>query len=173
MVRAASPLWAKTDREMSHDSRKMSILRAYVMVASAMPYWLLKSDPETYSWDDLVRDKETDWTGVRNFQARNNLRAMKVGDKAFVYHSQDDKEIVGIADIIETAKPDPTAEEGDWSSVRIKARAVCGRPLGLEEIRNTPGLNTMVLVTNSRLSVQPVTEAQWNAILKYTKTMLS
>lgn len=138
-----------------------------------MAYWLLKSDPDTYSWDDLVRDKQTDWTGIRNFQARNNLRAMKVGDRAFIYHSQDDKDIVGLAEIIEAAKPDPTAEEGDWSSVKIKALGSCGRPLGLEEIRNTPGLNTMVLVSNSRLSVQLVTEAQWNAILKYTKTSLS
>lgn len=138
-----------------------------------MSYWLLKSDPDTYSWDDLVRDKETDWTGVRNFQARNNLRAMKVGDRAFIYHSQEDKDIVGVAEIVEVAKPDPTAEEGDWVAVRIKALAPCGRSLGLEEIRNTPGLTTMVLVANSRLSVQPVSEAQWNAILKYTKTTLS
>ncbi len=149
-----------------------------------MPYWLLKSDPDTYSWDDLVRDKETDWTGIRNFQARNNLRAMKVGDRAFIYHSQNDKDIVGVAEITEAAKPDPQAELGNmdtstknelssWVSVRIKALVPCGRPLGLEEIRNTPGLATMVLVANSRLSVQPVTEAQWNAILKYTKTSLS
>lgn len=98
---------------------------------------------------------------------------MKVGDRAFIYHSQNDKDIVGVAEITEVAKPDVTAEEGDWVSVRIKALIACSRSLGLEEIRNTPGLTTMVLVTNSRLSVQPVTEAQWNAILKYTKTTLS
>lgn len=120
-----------------------------------------------------MRDKETDWTGIRNFQARNNLRLMKVGDRAFIYHSQEDKDIVGIAEITQAAKPDTTAEEGDWVSVRIKALVPCGRSLGLEEIRNTPGLGTMVLVANSRLSVQPVTEAQWNAILKYTKTSFS
>jgi predicted RNA-binding protein with PUA-like domain len=138
-----------------------------------MAYWLIKSDPDTYSWDDLVRDKETDWTGIRNFQARNNLRLMKKGDLAFVYHSQEDKEIVGVAEIIEAAKPDPTAEDGDWVSVRIRAVIPCGRAIGLEEIRNTPGLGTMALVTHSRLSVQPVTEAQWNALLKYTKTTIS
>lgn len=138
-----------------------------------MAYWLLKTDPETYSWDTLVKDKETAWTGVRNFQARNNLRLMKPGDLAFIYHSQDDKDIVGVAEITAAAKPDPTAEEGDWVSVRIKALKPCGRSLSLEEIRNTPGLTTMPLITHSRLSVQPVTEAQWQAILKYTKTTLS
>ena len=135
-----------------------------------MAYWLLKSDPETYSWEDLVKDKETDWDGIRNFQARNNLKLMKKGDKAFVYHSQDDKQIVGVAEITGEAKPDKTAEEGGWVSVRIKALVECGRPLSLEEIRNTPGLTNMVLVANSRLSVQPVTDAEWNAILRYTKT---
>ncbi len=138
-----------------------------------MAYWLLKSDPDTYSWQDLVKDKETDWTGIRNFQARNNLRLMKKGDLAFVYHSQDDKEIVGVAEILEPAKPDSTAEEGDWVSVRIQARTACGRTINLDEIKNTPGLGTMVLVTNSRLSVQPVTAAEWNALLKYTKTSLT
>lgn len=138
-----------------------------------MAYWLLKSDPGTYSWDDLVRDKETDWTGIRNFQARNNLKAMRVGDRAFIYHSQEDKDIVGVVEVTQAAKPDPTAEDGDWVSVRIRTLAPCGRSLGLEEIRNTPGLGAMVLVTHSRLSVQPVTEAEWMAILKYTKTALS
>lgn len=138
-----------------------------------MPYWLLKSDPGTYSWEDLVKEQETDWSGVRNFQARNNLRAMQVGDRAFIYHSQEDKDIVGIVEIIEAAKPDKTATEGDWVSVRIRVVAPCGRTLGLEEIRNTPGLNTMELVTHARLSVQGVSEAQWKAILKYTKTSVS
>ena len=138
-----------------------------------MAYWLLKSDPDTYSWSDLVKEKETDWTGIRNFQARNNLRAMQKGDLAFIYHSQEDKDIVGIVEVTETAKPDKTATEGDWVSVRVRAVVPCGRSLGLEEVRNTPGLNTMQLVTHSRLSVQTVSEAQWNAILKYTKTSIS
>ena len=138
-----------------------------------MAYWLLKSDPDTYSWQDLVKDQETDWTGVRNFQARNNLRLMKKGDLAFVYHSQDDKEIVGVAEIIEPAKLDSTAEEGDWVSVRIQARTACGCTINLDEIKNTPALGTMVLVTNSRLSIQPVTLAEWTALIKYTKTSLS
>ena len=137
-----------------------------------MAYWLLKSDPESYSWDHLVRDQETDWNGVRNFQARNNLRLMKAGDRAFIYHSQEDKEIVGVAEIMSGAYPDPTAESGDWVSVKVRAMKECVRHIGLEEIRNTPVLNVMPLVTHTRLSVHPVTEAQWNDILRYTKTVL-
>ncbi len=137
-----------------------------------MAYWLLKSDPDTYSWDSLVKDQETSWDGIRNYLARNNLRLMKKGDQAFIYHSQEDKEIVGVAEITKEAYPDPTAESGDWCSVAIKALVECPRHLSLEEIRNTPILNVMQLVTNSRLSVQWVTEAQWRDILRYTKTIL-
>jgi predicted RNA-binding protein with PUA-like domain len=137
-----------------------------------MAYWLLKTDPDTYSWDTLVSDGETDWTGVRNFQARNNLRQMKPGDLAFIYHSQDDKEIVGVAEIRSEAFADATAESGDWAAVKIRAIKECTRRIGLEEIRNTPVLNVMPLVTHARLSVQPVSEAQWKDILRYTKTVL-
>lgn len=137
-----------------------------------MAYWLLKTDPETYSWEKLVAEGETDWTGVRNFQARNNLRQMKKGDFALIYHSQDDKEIVGVAEICSEAYPDPTAESGDWVSVKVRALKECPRHLGLEEIRNTPVLNVMPLVTQARLSVQPVSEVQWRDILRYTKTVL-
>ncbi len=138
-----------------------------------MAYWLLKSDPDTYSWQDLERDKETSWDGVRNFQARNNLRLMKSGDLAFFYHSQEEKEIIGIVEIISEAYPDPTATEGQWSSVKIRTVKPCGRTIGLEEIRNTPILNVMPLVTHSRLSVQPVSDLQWRDLLRYTKTVLS
>lgn len=135
-----------------------------------MHYWLVKSDPSEYSWDNLVQDGEADWTGVRNFQARKFLREMQVGDAVLVYHTEDDKEIVGIAEVVEAAKPDPTAEEGDWVSVKLKAIKPVGRTLTLEEIRNTAGLSIMPLVEQPRLSVMPVTPAQWEAILKYTKT---
>lgn len=135
-----------------------------------MNYWLLKSDPDTYSWQDLEKDQQTRWEGVRNFQARNQLRAMKVGDLAFFYHSQLDREIVGIVEIVKEAYPDPTATEGDWSCVDIRLVCPVGRSIGLEEIRNTPGLQQMPLVTHARLSVQAVTPVQWQAILKYTKT---
>lgn len=136
-----------------------------------MPYWLVKSDPSEYAWDDLVRDGEADWTGVRNFAARKHLNEMGVGDPVLVYLSQDDKEIVGIAEVVEKAKPDPTDEEGRWVSVRLKAVKPVGRTLSLEEIRNTAGLSIMPLVEQPRLSVMPVTPAQWEAILKYTKTV--
>lgn len=136
-----------------------------------MPYWLVKSDPSEYSWDDLVRDGEADWTGVRNFAARKHLNEMNVGDSVLVYLSQDDKEIVGIAEVVEKAKQDPTDEEEKWVSVRLKAVKPVGRTLSLEEIRNTPGLSIMPLVEQPRLSVMPVTPAQWEAILKYTKTV--
>jgi predicted RNA-binding protein with PUA-like domain len=136
-----------------------------------MHYWLVKSDPSEYSWDNLVQDGAADWTGVRNFQARKFLREMEVGDSVLVYHTEDDKEIVGIAEVVEAAKPDPTAEDGDWVSVKLKAVKPVGRTLTLEEIRNTAGLSIMPLVEQPRLSVMAVTPAQWEAILKYTKTV--
>lgn len=126
-----------------------------------MHYWLLKTEPSTYSWDDLARDKTASWTGVRNFGARNMLRAMQKGDRAFVYHSGDDKAIVGVAEITEPAYPDATAGEGDWSAVTIRAVKPLAHPLTLAEIKKRPALKAMVLVKNSRLSVQPVTAAEW------------
>lgn len=137
-----------------------------------MAYWLIKSDPDAYSWDQLLKDGETDWTGVRNFQARNNLRLMKKGDLTFIYHSQEEKEIIGVAEITSEAYPDPSAESGDWVAVKVRAIKECPRHLSLEEVRNTPVLNVMPLVTHTRLSVQPVTEVQWKDILRYTKTIL-
>ncbi len=137
-----------------------------------MAYWLLKTEPEEYSWEQLEADKRTAWTGIRNFQARNNLREMKVGDLAFVYHSGDDKAIVGIAKIVREAYEDPTAETGDWAAVDVEAVMPVGRLLGLEEIRNTHNLAVMPVVTQARLSVHPVTESQWKDVLRYTKTTL-
>ena len=137
-----------------------------------MAYWLIKTDPKVYSWERLAQEGATSWDGVRNYQARNNLREMKVGDLAFVYDSGDDKEIRGIAEVTKEAYPDPSAEEGQWVSVGVKAIKPCTRPLQFEEIRNTYGLSVMPLVEQPRLSVHPVSEAQWQAILKYTKTNL-
>ncbi len=135
-------------------------------------YWLLKTEPELYSWDKLVQDQKTRWEGVRNYQARNNLRLMKPGDLAFIYHSGEEKMIVGIARVTTEAYDDPTTDEGKWSVVDIEAVKPLERPLSLEEIRNTYLLNVMPLVTQARLSVQPVNEAQWNLILKIAKTTL-
>jgi predicted RNA-binding protein with PUA-like domain len=129
-----------------------------------MQYWLIKTEPGTYSWNDLVRDKKTSWTGVRNFQARIHLRSMKVGDKAFVYHSGDEKAIQGVATIVKAAYPDSTANEGEWVTVDIAPSHAAITPLTLGAIKTIPELAQMVLVKNSRLSVQPVSEKEWNEI---------
>ncbi len=129
-----------------------------------MRYWLLKTERSTYSFDDLIKDKQTSWTGVRNFGARNFLREMKKGDLAFIYHSGEEKAIVGTAKIVEPAYADKTAKEGDWSAVTIAAGNPL-KPVTLSEIKKNPKLKQMVLVNNSRLSVQPVTEAEWKEII--------
>lgn len=135
-----------------------------------MAYWLVKADPSDYAWEDLERDGETEWTGVRNFQARNALQEMKAGDLVAVYNSQEDKSIVGIAEVASAAMPDSTDDTGKWVSVKLKALQPVGRPLSLDEIRNTHGLAVLPLVDQPRLSVMPVTETQWEAIRKYSKT---
>ena len=129
-----------------------------------MNYWMVKQEPEAYSFDDLVKDGKTDWTGVRNFQARNNLRAMRKGDAVFFYHSVVGKEIVGIAKVAREAYPDPTAKEGDWSAVDIAPEKPLPKPVTLDEIKRNPKLKEMALLRLSRLSVQPVTSAQFDEI---------
>lgn len=131
-----------------------------------MNYWLLKSEPETFSWDDHLREKRSMWDGVRNYTARNNLRSMKKGDRAFFYHSGKNPCIVGIVEIAKEAYPDPTATEGDWSVVDIVPVAPLQRPISLKEIKATEALSGMSLVTSFRLSVQPVTPAEFKLILK-------
>lgn len=131
-----------------------------------MNYWLVKQEPESYPFSRLVADKKTSWTGVRNFQARNNLRAMKKGDFLIYYHSVTEKAAVGIAKVVKEAHPDPTAEEGDWVCVEIAADKPLIRPVTLEEIKKVPALQDMVLVKNSRLSVQPLTDSEFKTILK-------
>lgn len=128
-----------------------------------MHYWLVKTEPSTYSWDDLVRDKTTSWSGVRNFSARIHLRAMKKGDLVFVYHSMDEKAIKGIAEVAKEAYPDTTAKEGDWVAVDIKPVKPT-KDISLTQIKKNPRLKQMVLVNNSRLSVQPVTAAEWEEL---------
>ncbi|MCO6496202.1 MAG: EVE domain-containing protein [Chitinophagaceae bacterium] len=130
-----------------------------------MNYWLMKSEPFVYSYDQLVKDKQTFWDGVRNYQARNNLRAMKKGDLAFFYHSNEGLAIVGIVKIVKEAYPDPTAEGDTWSVVDIKPVKRLKNPVTLAMIKDTKSLAKMQLVTNSRLSVQKVEEKEWNTIL--------
>ncbi len=133
-------------------------------------YWLLKTEPTTYSWDDLVRDKKTAWTGVRNYQARNLLRdALQKGDECFVYHSSaDPTAVLGIAEVVRAGYPDPSAKDDPpvWFSVDIAPRRPLERPVTLAEMRAAKGLSSMLLLQRGmRLSVQPVTASEWKTIL--------
>lgn len=136
----------------------------------AKQYWLVKQEPDSYSWETFVKDGSTAWTGVRNFQARNNLRAMKKGDVVFYYHSNVGKEIVGIAKVAKEGYADPTAEEGDWSAVDIVPVKPVKKTVTLEQMKADPALKNMALVRNSRISVTPVTEPEASRILKLAET---
>jgi predicted RNA-binding protein with PUA-like domain len=134
-----------------------------------MKYWLVKQEPTAYSWDDFVRDGKTAWTGVRNFQARNNLRAMTKGDAVLFYHSVVGKSVMGEAEVIREAYPDPTAEEGDWICVDLKPGKPLKRPVTLDEIKACQPLENFPLIRQSRLSVMPVSAAEYRAILALAK----
>ena len=129
-------------------------------------FWLVKQEPSAYSWTDFVRDGKTAWTGVRNFTARNNLRAMRNGDAAFFYHSVTEKAVVGIAKVVREAYPDPTAKEGDWSAVDLAPDKALSKPVPLEEIKKNAKLKQMALLRLSRLSVQPVSKAEFDEIAR-------
>lgn len=132
-----------------------------------MNYWLVKTEPGTYSWEDLVRDKKTTWDGVRNFQARNNLKAMKKGDLAFIYHSGDDKAVIGISKVLKEAYPDP--KDKDWLVVDLQAERKLKNPVTLAQVKATKKLAEMVLVRVSRLSVQPVKAEEFDVILSLSE----
>jgi len=134
--------------------------------AAAKSYWLMKSEPDAYSWDDLVAQGEGTWDGVRNHRAANNLRAMKVGDEAFFYHSNIGKEIVGIATISAEGLTDPTDADGKWAAVKVKPVRKLARAVTLKEIKADPKLADMELVKLSRLSVAVVTPEEWAYVLK-------
>lgn len=131
-----------------------------------MAYWLMKSEPGTWSWGDQKKEgkKGAEWDGVRNYQARNNMRAMKKGDLAFFYHSVGEKACVGIVKVVAEAHPDSTDSTGRWECVDVASVADLPKPVTLAEIKDTPQLEGMVLVNNSRLSVQPVTPAEWKKV---------
>ena len=129
-------------------------------------HWLVKQEPEDYSWDDLVRDGSTQWTGVRNFQARNNLRQMSVGDAVLFYHSGKEKSVVGIARVSKAAYPDPTADNGDWIAVDIAPVKRLSQPVSLADIRTNSKLRDLLLVRQSRLSVMPVSESDFDEIVR-------
>ena len=131
-----------------------------------MAFWLYKSEPDVFSWDDLVKAGKagTEWTGVRNYTARNHMRAMKKGDLGFFYHSGGEKAVVGIVEVIKTAHPE--SKDPAWECVDLAARQAVARPVTLAEIKAEKRLAGMVLVNNSRLSVQPVTDAEWEVICR-------
>lgn len=131
-----------------------------------MAYWLFKSEPSTWSWDEQVAEGDAgeEWDGVRNYQARNYMRQMQVGDRGFFYHSQTDKEIVGTVEVIAEAHPDSTTDDERWECVDIKAVVPLKTPVSLKRVKQEPLLADMVLVRNSRLSVQPVRDAEWKLV---------
>ncbi len=129
-------------------------------------YWLVKTEPGTYAWADLVRDRRTDWTGVRNYAARLHLKAMREGDEVFVYHSGEDKSVMGIARVIKAAFPDPTADEEGWVAVALAPVAALKQPVTLARIKAEAALKGMTFVRQGRLSVSPVTPAEYAKIRK-------
>jgi len=129
-------------------------------------FWLVKQEPSSYSWSDFVAEGETSWTGVRNFAARNNLRKMRKGDEVLFYHSGEEKAVVGIAKVTRTAYPDSTATEGDWSAVDLAPLKPLRKPMALREIKSNPRLKEIALVRQSRLSVMPLTDQQFQEIVK-------
>jgi len=133
-----------------------------------MALWLFKSEPDVFGWDDLVAkgDAGEEWDGVRNYQARNNMRAMKLGDRGFLYHSNIGKEVVGIVEVCAESHPDSTADDPKWDCVDVRAVCKLDRPVTLAQCKAEPRLAEMMLVTNSRLSVQPVTEAEWAVVME-------
>jgi predicted RNA-binding protein with PUA-like domain len=131
-----------------------------------MQYWLLKSEPSTYSWDQLVKDGRTNWSGVRNFTAARNLKTMKTGDRAFFYHSGDGPAIVGVAEIVKEAYPDPSDKEGRFVMVDVKALMPVKTPVTLAAIKAERSLAAMTLVRQGRLSVSPVSAEEWRTISK-------
>ena len=132
-------------------------------------YWLVKSEPDAYSWDDLVAEGETSWTGVRNFTARNNLRSMRAGDEVLFYHSVTDKAVVGVAKVVRAAYLDPSAKEGDWSTVDLAPLKPLRRPVTLDQIKARRLLKNISLVRQSRLSVHRLSAEEYREILALAK----
>jgi predicted RNA-binding protein with PUA-like domain len=135
-----------------------------------MAYWLMKSEPGTWSWDDQVRDGIAEWDGVRNYQASNNLKAMKVGDRAFFYHSVNEKRVVGIVEVVKEYYPDPTDKSGRFGMVDVKAVKPFERPVSLQEIKADPRLQELPLIRQSRLSVMPIDAESWRIVCEMGQT---
>ena len=146
-------------------SKKSSSKKKAAKNSAGSGLWLVKQEPETYSWDDFVRDGRTDWTGVRNFQARNNLRQMKVGDRVLFYHSGTGKCVVGIAEVAKAAYPDPTADDPQWVAVDLKPVKPLNEPVPLASIRYHAKLGNLPLIRQSQLSVMPLTKEEFETIV--------
>ena len=143
------------------------------MAPRAPSHWLIKSEPHVYPWSQLEKDRKTAWTGVRNFEARNNLRAMQVGDLALYYHSGDGKALVGVARICSPPRPDDSAAPGeDWACVDVEPLVALAQPVTLADVKADAAFNEFPLVTRSRLSVTPISRAHFQAILKRARTRL-
>lgn len=137
-----------------------------------MRYWLFKSEPNKFSWDDLVTkgDAGEEWDGIRNYLARNNMREMKIGDRGLFYHSNIGKEVVGICEVVAESHPDSTTDDPRWDCVDLKAVRPFNKPVTLADVKAEPRLSNMSLVTSMRLSVQPVTEEEWNIVCAMGET---
>ena len=144
--------------------KKLSSKKSSARKAETSGLWLVKQEPETYSWDDFVRDGRTDWTGVRNFQARNNLRQMKAGDRVLFYHSGTGKCVVGVAEVAKAAYPDPTADDPQWVAVDIKPVKPLNEPVPLASIRDHAKLSNLPLIRQSQLSVMAITKEEFETI---------
>ena len=138
----------------------------------AKGFWLVKSEPSVYPWERFVKEKRPLWDGVRSFEARNNLRAMKKGDLVLFYHSSEGKEVVGIAAVAKEAYPDPTATEGDWSAVEITPKKALAEPVSLAQVKADKKLSEFALVRKARISVIPATPAEFARVLELGKTKL-
>ncbi|MDD2785353.1 MAG: EVE domain-containing protein [Patescibacteria group bacterium] len=138
-----------------------------------MAYWLIKTSPDVFSWDMLVERGKTRWDGVRNYQARNYMREMKPGDLTFIYHTGDEPGVFGIAKISSEAYDDPTTEEGNWSVIDVEPVTKIERMVSQDELRYTPIVNVLQIFNQPKLSVMPVTEAQWELVLRIGKTTLT
>jgi predicted RNA-binding protein with PUA-like domain len=135
-----------------------------------MAYWLLKTNPDLFNWEMLEQSGKTRWDGVRNYQARNNLREMKPGDLAFMFHMEPEPGVVGVMQIASEAYDDPTSSEGNWAVIDVSPLKKIQRPVSLDEIRNTPVINNLPLKSQPKLSVMPVSQDQWDLILRIGKT---
>jgi predicted RNA-binding protein with PUA-like domain len=135
-----------------------------------MAYWLMKSEPGNWSWDDQVKDGVAEWDGVRNYQAANNMKAMRIGDKVFFYHSVKEKQVVGIVEVVQEYYPDPTDASGRFGMVDVKALRPFARPVSLAEIKAEPRLQELALIRQSRLSVMPVRNEEWRQICAMGET---